>query len=311
MFLRKGMRRVEKTAENKLPDQIIPEKVKKERSHMAEIWHRLKQNKGAMFGLAVAILLICVALFGSVFLDYETQVIGQNTKERLQHPSFKHIMGTDEYGRDIFFRILYGARYSLSIGVVSVTIALGAGVFMGAVAGYFGGVLEEVIMRSTDIFQAIPATIMSIMIVVALGQSTFNLMLAIGLTSVPQFVRITRVAVLAVRDQEFIEASRAIGLSKGKIIFDHILPNCLSPIIVQTTLRVATAILSASTLSFLGLGVPIPRPEWGAMLSSGRKFIRDYSYMTLFPGLAILTTVLSLNLLGDGLRDALDPKLKN
>lgn len=301
---------MEKTEENKLSDPMIPDKVGRERSQLAEIWHRLKQNKGAMFGLAVAISLICIALFVGLFLDYETQVIGQNTAERLRHPSLKHIMGTDEYGRDIFFRILYGTRYSLSIGIVAVMIALVIGVFMGAVAGYFGGVLEEVIMRFTDIFQAIPATIMSIMIVVALGQNTFNLMLAIGLTSVPQFVRITRVAVLTVRDQEFVEASRAIGLSKGKIIFVHILPNCLSPIIVQTTLRVATAILSASTLSFLGLGVPIPNPEWGAMLSSGRKFIRDYSYMTFFPGLAILITVLSLNILGDGLRDALDPKLK-
>lgn len=311
MFLRKGMTEVEKTAENRLPEPNIPDKRRKERGQMAEIWHRLKRNKGAMLGLAFAILLICVALFSGVFLDYDTQVIGQNRVERLQQPSLKHIMGTDEYGRDIFFRVLYGSRYSLSIGVVAVTIALGIGVFMGAVAGYFGGVLEELIMRFTDIFQAIPATIMSIIIVVALGQSTFNLMLAIGLTSVPPFVRITRVAVLTIKDQEFIEASRAIGLRKANIIFNHILPNCISPIIVQATLRVATAILSASTLSFLGLGIPIPSPEWGAMLSSGRRFIRDYSYMTFFPGLAILITVLSLNLLGDGLRDALDPKLKN
>lgn len=284
---------------------------RKQRGQLGEVWHRLKKNKGAMVGLAVAILLVFTALFGGLFLDYDTQVIGQNTAERLQSPSWKHLMGTDEYGRDIFSRIIYGTRYSLSIGLVAVSIALIIGVFMGATAGYCGGRVEEVIMRVTDIFQAIPATIMSIIIVVILGQTTFNLMIAIGLTSVPQFVRITRVAVLTVKDQEFIEASRALGISRKRTILSHILPNCLSPIIVQATLRVATAILSASTLSFLGLGVPVPKPEWGAMLSAGRKFIRDYSYMTLFPGLAIMVTVLALNLLGDGLRDALDPKLKN
>lgn len=299
-----------KTDQNR-PDAPAHGKQKKERSQMGEIWHRLKKNKGAMVGLVVAMILIFLALFGGLLVDYDTQVIGQNTAERLQHPSWKHLMGTDEYGRDIFSRIVYGTRYSISIGVVAVSIALVIGVFLGAVAGYFGGRVEELIMRFTDIFQAIPATIMSIIIVVCLGQSTFNLMIAIGLTSVPQFVRITRVAVLTVKDQEFIEASRALGVSRARTILSHILPNCLSPIIVQATLRVATAILSASTLSFLGLGVPVPKPEWGAMLSAGRKFIRDYSYMTLFPGLAIMVTVLSLNLLGDGLRDALDPKLKN
>ena len=285
-------------------------KKKKQRGQMGEVWHRLKKNRGAMIGLVIAVLLVCVAVSGSFLIDEEA-VVGQNYEERLQSPSLQHLMGTDEYGRDIFIRILYGTRYSLSIGVVAVTIALVIGVLAGAVAGYFGGRVEEIIMRLTDIFQAIPATLMSIMIVTVLGQSTFNLMVAIGLTSVPQFVRITRVAVLSVRGQEFIEACRAIGLKKSRIISSHILPNCLSPIIVQATLRVATAILSASTLSFLGLGVPVPMPEWGAMLSSGRKFIRDYSYMTLFPGLAIMITVLSFNLLGDGLRDALDPKLKN
>lgn len=283
---------------------------RRERSQFGEVWHRMKRNKGAMIGLVFAVLLVCTALFSGLILNYDTQIIGQKTSERLQHPSWKHPMGTDEYGRDIFYRIVYGTRYSISIGVVAVSIALVIGVLLGAIAGYFGGLTEEVLMRFTDIFQAIPATIMSIIIVVILGQTTFNLMLAIGLTSVPQFVRITRVAVLTVKDQEFVEASRAIGMSKTRIILSHILPNCLSPIIVQATLRVATAILSASTLSFLGLGVPVPNPEWGAMLSAGRKFIRNYSYMTLFPGLAIMITVLSLNLLGDGLRDALDPKLK-
>lgn len=283
----------------------------KQRSQWLETWHRFKKNKGAMMGLIIVLFLCAAALSSNFILDYDTQVIGQNTKERLQQPSSSHLMGTDEYGRDIFYRVLYGARYSLSVGLVAVTIALISGVILGAIAGYFGGIIEEIIMRTTDIFAAVPNMLMAIVIVSALGQGMFNLMIAIGITSIPQFVRITRAAVLTVRNQEFIEASRAIGLSKTKIIFSHILPNCLSPIIVQATLRVGSAIISSSSLSFLGLGIPSPNPEWGSMLSAGRRFIRDYSYMTLFPGLAIMITVLALNLFGDGLRDALDPKLKH
>lgn len=284
---------------------------RKQRSQWAEVWHRLKKDKGAMLGLTVVLLIVFAALAANILLDYDTDVIGMNTRERLQAPSAAHLLGTDEYGRDIFFRILYGARYSLSVGLVAVAIALTLGVLLGAIAGYKGGHIEEVIMRATDIFSSVPNMLMAMVVVSALGQSMFNLMIAIGITSVPQFVRITRAAVLTVRTQEYIESARAIGLSTRKIIMSHILPNCLSPIIVQTTLRVASAIISSSSLSFLGLGIPAPNPEWGSMLSGGRKFIRDYSYMTLFPGLAIMITVLSLNLLGDGLRDALDPKLKN
>lgn len=291
--------------------QVHEPEVKKQRGQWAEAWHRLKKNKGAMVGLVIVIILIFIALFSGVFLDYDTDVVGVNTAERLQGPSAQHIMGTDEYGRDIFCRVLYGTRYSLSVGVVAVAIALGCGVILGAVAGYAGGPTEEVIMRATDIFSSVPNMLMAIVVVAALGQSMLNLMIAIGITSIPQFVRITRAAVLTVKTQEYVEAARAIGLRNYKIIFSHILPNCLSPIIVQTTLRVASAIISSSSLSFLGLGVPAPDPEWGSMLSAGRKFIRDYSYMTLFPGLAIMVTVLSLNLLGDGLRDALDPRLKD
>jgi peptide/nickel transport system permease protein len=206
--------------------------------------------------------------------------------------------------------LIYGSRFSLSVGIVAVAIALTAGVTLGATAGYYGGTLEIIIMRATDIFSAVPNMLMAIVIVSSLGANTINLMIAVGVTSIPQFVRITRAAVLTVRSQEYIEAARAIGIKESKIIFSHILPNCLSPIIVQTTLRVASAIISASSLSFLGLGVPAPAPEWGSMLSSGRRFIRDFGYMTVFPGIAIMLTVLSLNLLGDGLRDALDPKLK-
>lgn len=284
--------------------------LRKARSQMGEVWHQFRRNKGAMVGSAIVLIIVFVALFADVFLDYDTQVVGQNVAERLQWPSARHWFGTDELGRDIFFRVLYGTRFSCSVGLVAVTIGLVIGVTLGAIAGFYGGTLEEVIMRGTDILGAVPNMLMAIVIVSVLGQSIWNLMLAVGITSVPQFVRITRAAVLTVRNQEYVEASKAIGLSNRRIIFKHILPNCLSPIIVQATLRVASAIISASSLSFLGLGVPAPSPEWGALLSGGRKYIRDYSYMTLFPGLAIMITVLALNMMGDGLRDSLDPKLK-
>lgn len=281
------------------------------RSRAGEVWHRLKKNKGAMAGLVIIALLALVAIFADFLVDYDTQVIGMTLKDRLQAPSKAHIMGTDDLGRDIFARLIYGSRFSLSVGVVAVAIAVFIGVILGAFAGYYtGGIVEDIIMRFTDIFAAVPNMLMAIVIVAALGANTFNLMFSVGVTSIPQFVRTTRAAVLTVTGQEYIESARAIGESETKIIFKHILPNCLSPIIVRVTLRVSSAIISASSLSFLGLGVPAPAPEWGSMLSSGRAYLRGHSYMTLFPGLAIMITVLAFNMVGDGLRDAMDPKLK-
>lgn len=287
----------------------LSEKPKK-KSLGKENWDRFRKNPGAMIGLAVVIILILIAVFADVIVDYDTDVIGQNIPNKFQKPNSKNWLGTDELGRDILARLIYGSRFSLAVGFVAVIIALIAGVTLGSIAGYYGGVVEEVIMRGTDIFSAIPNMLMAIVVVSALGPNTFNLMIAVGVASIPQFVRITRASVLTVKNQEYIEASRAMGLSDAKIIASHIIPNCMSPIIVQTTLRVASAIISASALSFLGLGVPAPAPEWGSMLSSGRKFMRKHGYLTVFPGLAIMITVLSLNLLGDGLRDVLDPKLK-
>ncbi len=291
-------------------EQVLASRRYAKRSQGAEVWRRLRKNKGAMLGLFLLLVIVAIAILSGFLLDYDTDVIGQNITQRLQHPSWEHPLGTDNTGRDVMFRIFYGARYSLSIGVASVLIALVIGVTLGVIAGYYGGAVSEVIMRLSDAVASIPSILMAIAIVSALGQSIFNLMLAVGVTSVPQFVRITHAATLTVRNQEYVEASRCLGLREWQIICFHVLPNCLSPIIVQTTLRVASAIISASSLSFLGLGVPAPTPEWGGMLSAGRKYIRGYSYLTLFPGLAIMITVLALNLLGDGLRDALDPKLK-
>ena len=280
------------------------------RSQAAEIWKRLRKNKGALVGLAIIIMLVVIALTVPMWVDYDTQVITQNISERLQTPSAKHLMGTDDKGRDICCRLLYGTRYSLAVGFVAVSIALALGVTLGSVAGFFGGAIENLIMRATDIFASVPSLLMGICIVSALGASTLTLMIAVGITSVPQFVRITRAAVLTVRGQDYVESAKAIGIPDWKIIMKHIVPNCLSPIIVQTTLRIGSAIITASSLSFLGMGVPSPAPEWGSMLSAGRNFLRGYSYMTFFPGLAIMITVLAFNLVGDGLRDAMDPKLK-
>jgi len=283
---------------------------RRNRSKAAEIWHRMKKNKGAMAGLVILIVLALIALTVDFWLPQDL-INGQNLREKLQGPSLKHLFGTDELGRDLFWRVVYGTRYSLAIGFVAVIISAVVGVPLGAVAGYYGGKVETVIMRIADIFSAIPSILLAIAIVSLLGRTTFNLMLAIGIAAVPQFARVTRASVLTVKSQEYVEAARALGKNDMYIIFKHILPNCLSPIIVQTTLRIAGAIVSASSLSFLGVGVRPPSPEWGALLNAGKDLIMGYSYLCLFPGLAIMITVLAFNMVGDGLRDAMDPKLKN
>jgi len=291
-------------------DVIQKTKQYKKRSQTLEVWLRLKRNKAALVGLAIVVLLFLMVIFADVLFDYRGVVIKQNIPQRLQPPSLTHPFGTDELGRDILARIVHGGRMSLSISLVSVAFALLVGGFLGAITGYFGGKIDMVIMRIMDIFLAIPPTLLAITIVAALGPSTVNLVIALAVSSTPTFSRIVRGSVLMVRDVEFIEAARAIGATDKTIILEHILPNSFAPVLVQTTLSVAVMILTTAGLSFLGLGVQVPTPEWGFMLSSGRAYIRDYSYMTFFPGLAIMITILSLNLLGDGLRDALDPRLK-
>jgi len=282
----------------------------KKRSELKGIWIRLKKNKAAIFGLILFTLILCTAIFADVIADYETKVKFQEPVKRLESPSAEHIFGRDEYGRDIFARIVHGSRLSLQVGVIAVGVALLIGGSLGAVAGFYGGLVDNTIMRAMDIFLAIPNIMLAITIMAALGASNFNLMLSIGLSVVPNYARIVRSAVLSVKDQEFIEAARAAGARNGTIILTEVLPNCMAPIIVQVTLNVATAILSTSTLSFIGLGIQPPAPEWGNMLAGGRPYLRDAPHLCIFPGLAIVLTILSLNLLGDGLRDALDPKLK-
>lgn len=280
------------------------------RHRSAEVWRRLKRNRGAMLSLIIIACLVFAAIFADVLYDYKTVVIKQNISNRLKSPSLSHPFGTDELGRDIMARVVHGARISLSVGIVATLFGAVFGITLGAVAGYYGGTIENVIMRVADIFIAIPANLLAVVVVAAMGQSVFNLMLAIGICSTPKFIRVTRASVMTTRNQEYIEAECAIGTRSIWIILGTALPNSLSPIFVYATLNIATAIITVSAMSFIGLGIPAPRPEWGSMLSAGRLYLRDYSYMTMFPGLAIMLTILSFNMLGDGLRDALDPKSK-
>ncbi|MDD7261083.1 MAG: ABC transporter permease [Fusobacterium mortiferum] len=282
----------------------------KKRSQWVEVWRRLKRNKMAVLGLIILIILVLLAVFADVIANYDNVVIKQNLAHRLQGPSAAHWLGTDEFGRDIFVRLVHGTRVSLQVGIVAVGISIVIGGILGAVAGYYGGKLDNTIMRIMDIFLAVPSILLAIAIVSALGPSIINLMLAISISSVPSYARIVRASVLSIRDQEFIEAAKAIGASNTRIIFRHIIPNSLAPVIVQATLGVASAILSTAGLSFIGLGIQPPAPEWGSMLSGGRQYLRYAWWVTTFPGVAIMITILSLNLLGDGLRDALDPRLK-
>ena len=288
----------------------MSKETKKSQSQFMDTFKRLCRNKTAVIGLIIVIALALIALLSPVFYDYDSQIIKTNYSAALQGPSAEHWFGTDEMGRDIFNRVMYGSTTSLSIGLVTVIVALTGGLVLGAAAGYYGGKVDMIIMRIMDIFLAVPGTLLAICIVASLGNSIMNLVIAQAVSSIPTFSRVVRGAVITQRDAEYVEAARAIGAKDARIIFKDVLPNSLAPIIVQTTLQVASVILSIAGLSFIGLGIPAPRPEWGAMLSASRAYIRDYSYMCLFPGLAIMTTILSLNLLGDGLRDALDPRLR-
>lgn len=274
----------------------------------AEVFHRLKKNRMSIVGIVMLVILAFIAIFANFLAPYSYSK--QNLSNQFEPPSKQFLLGTDEYGRDILSRLIYGARVSLLIGFIAVGIALISGGALGAIAGFYGGPLDDIIMRIMDVLLSIPSTLLAISIAATLGPGLFNLMIAVGLSSLPQYARVIRGSVLSLRDLEFVEAAKAVGSSNFRIIMKHILPNCMAPIIVQSTLGVAMAILTASGLSFIGLGIQPPYPEWGAMLAGGRGYIRDFPHMTAFPGLAIMVTILALNYLGDGLRDALDPKLK-
>ena len=279
-------------------------------SKRQDIINRFFRNANAIVGLIVVMVIILSAIFADVLVDYETMVIKPNVIDRLQKPSSAHLLGTDELGRDILARLIYGSRMSLLIGVLSVCLSMSLAIIVGSTAGYFGGNVDNVVMRLCDILDGVPSFLMALTITAAFGTSLFNLMLAIGLGSLPNLARIIRGQVITVKNEEYVEAGKALGARSWQIISFHVIPNCIASIIVHFTLKISSGILAASTLSFLGLGVQPPDPEWGAMLSGGRTHLLDSPYLTLFPGLCIMLTILSFNMMGDGLRDALDPKMK-
>ncbi len=269
---------------------------------------RLRRNRLAVFGLFIMLLLVVVAVFAPWIAPYD--YAAQNLSDAFEPPSAKYWLGTDDFGRDILSRLIYGARISLQVGLFAVWLSMCVGGVLGAIAGYYGGKVDDIIMRFMDILLSIPQILLAVTIAAALGPGLLNLTIAVGIANIPSFARVVRGAVLSIVGQEFIEAAHCMGASDAWIIARHILPNCSAPIIVQATLRVAGAILAAAALSFLGLGIQPPTPEWGGMLSAARGYVRDYAYMTISPGLAIMITILALNFLGDGLRDAMDPKMK-
>jgi len=282
----------------------------KKKSNAYELWARFLKNDTAVLGMVIFALIVLVAVFAPLIADYNSVAIKINISGRLQSPSWGHWFGTDELGRDILARIVHGARISLVIGISAIGVSLLVGGAFGAASGYYGGKLDSVIMRAMDVFLCLPDVLLALAIVAAFGNTQLNLVIAIGLSFAPKFSRVVRAAVMTVRDNEYVEAARSIGARDRRIISHHVLINCMGPIIVQVTLYVASAILTISALSFLGLGIAPPTPEWGNMLASGRTFMRDCPYIVMAPGLAIFFTILALNLLGDGLRDTLDPRLK-
>ena len=288
---------------------IVPEK--KKRSAKVDFLIRFSRNRLALFGAVLFVVMALIAFNADNFFDYESQAIFQNMSQRLLTPSSEHIFGTDEYGRDIFIRIVYGARISLFVGLGTVFSSVILGCLIGSVAAYYGGKVDNILMRIMDVFLAVPSSLMAICVVAALGTGITKLMIALSISEVPRFSRIVRSSVLSTMGQDYIEAARACGTRDFRIILRHILPNSMGPIIVQATTNVARCVLMISSLSFIGLGIPSPTPEWGSMLSEGRAMMRYYPHLVIFPGIAILLTALSLYSVGDGLRDAMDPRLRN
>lgn len=279
-------------------------------SRFFEIWNRMKRDRSSMISLMFIGLLLFVTVFASVLVD-ESLVTTQNVEMRKQGPSSEHWFGTDLYGRDIFARVVHGSRISLSIGILTTVFATTIGALLGAVAAYFGGRLDDIIMRITDVFIAIPEQLMAMVVVAALGATPISVIAALSVVVIPNRCRLVRSTVLGIVDTEYVEAARACGMSDMSIIIKEIMPNTLGPIIVVSTQGVASIILTVSSLSYLGVGIQPPTPEWGSIIFEAREFLRISPYMVLLPGSVIVLTALAFNLVGDGLRDALDPRLKD
>ncbi len=276
-------------------------------SQMGDVWRRFCRNKLAVFGMCLAIMLVLIAIFANFIAPYDPAEI---TTERLAMPSMQHLMGTDNFGRDLFSRVVYGARVSLLISLMGLVFSLIIGIGLGATAGYFGGIYENIVMRFCDILMCIPGMLLAVCISSVLGIGVINTAIAIAVSGVAPCIRMIRATVLQIRSQEFVEAAKATGSGHGRIIFREILPNVLSPLIVDSTMRIGGNILQISGLSFIGLGVQPPTSEWGSIMSAGQEFITTFWPMITFPGIAILLTVFAFNVVGDGLRDALDPRMK-
>ncbi len=279
-------------------------------SQLADIWYRFQKNKPAVVGLIVITLIISVALFADVIANYETEAIAQYPTERLQTMSGEHWFGTDGYGRDLFARIVHGARYSLTFGLVCSLIGLVGGSAIGATAAFFGGRVDNAIMRFIDVIMSIPGILLTLALIAALGFGLKNMIIAMSVSMIPGFSRIVRSQVLTIVRQEYIEAAKACGVSNARIIFVHVLPNAIGMIIVNATMSISGLIIGAAGLSFIGMGVQPPAPEWGAMVAESTNYMRMYPHLVFFPGISIVITALSFNLLGDGLADALDPRMK-
>jgi len=283
-------------------------------SGLSEFWYYFSRNKGAVIGLFVFLFILVLAVFAPIVSPHSPSI--QNRELLLLPPVWQeggmwgHMLGTDAVGRDILSRLIYGARFSLFIGLVVVTLSVVSGVLVGLVAGYFRGAVDTVIMRVMDIILAFPSLLLALVLVAVLGPGLLNAMIAISLVNQPHFVRLTRAAVMSERTKDYVVGSQVAGAGTLRLMFLTILPNCLAPLIVQATLAFSAAILDAAALGFLGMGAQPPTPEWGTMLAEAREFIQRAWWVVTFPGLAILVTVLAINLMGDGLRDALDPKLK-
>lgn len=296
----------DKNAGQMAADGQVAVNLEKPESQLLEMWYSLRANKAAILGLTIIVFLIFVAVFGKFLMPYDPNLSDMTAS--FQKPSAEHWFGTDQLGRDIFSRVIDGTKISLSVGFVAVSIALSIGTVLGSLAGYYGGRVDTIIMRLMDMMLAIPSILLAITFMAAMGRGIDKAVIAIGLVSIPEYARIVRGSILSIKENDYIQAARVIGNKDGSIIFRHILPNVLSSIIVRATLGVSTAVLDTAALGFLGLGVQPPFAEWGDMLGRARGFIFTAPYTLIFPGLAITITVLAFNLLGDGLRDAIDPK---
>lgn len=296
------------TVSEKKTQESLQAPVLKKRSQIFEIWDRLKTNRLAMIGMVIVLVLIFCAIFADWIAPYD--INAQDPSNRLAYPSLAHLLGTDNYGRDILSRIIYGGRISLLVSLMAVVSSVVVGGLIGAISGYFGGKVDAVIMRLMDMLMAIPGTLLAICVSSMLGSGIWQTAIAVAVGGIAPSCRMLRATALSIRGEEYIEAARASGSRNLRIILTHVIPNCLAPIIVDSTLRLGGNIMMISGLSFIGLGVTPPTPEWGSMLNSGREFIRQFYPLIVFPSLAIMLTMFGFNMFGDGLRDAMDPKLK-